>query len=110
MHFVSGRLSSMGMNKILKIEVAYANPSEQRIVNVEVEEGSTIEAAISRSGILAVFPEIDLSKQKVGVFSKPRELTDLVNDGDRIEIYRPLIIDPKEARRAKAKQLAKKKS
>lgn len=93
----------MGLNKI-KIEVAYAAPQDQRIFTVEIEVGSTIQAAIQRSGILAIYPEIDLTKQKVGIFSKSRQLSDLVNDDERIEIYRPLIIDPKEARRAKAKR------
>ena len=91
----------MGKNKI---EVAYARPDKQIILTVEVEEQSTIETAIQRSGILTAFPEINLAKQSVGVFSKPRSLSDLVEEGDRIEIYRPLIIDPKEARRAKAKK------
>ncbi len=86
------------------VEVAYAKPDQQRIVTVEVEAGCTIEMAILRSGIVSLFPEIDLTKQKVGIFGKHRELTDVVGEGDRIEIYRPLIIDPKEARRAKAKK------
>ena len=90
------------MSKI-KVEVVYASPNEQRLFMVEVEEGSTIHEAIQQSGMLNLFPEIDLTTQKVGVFSKPRELEDKVKAGDRIEIYRPLIIDPKEARRAKAR-------
>ncbi|TAK76445.1 MAG: RnfH family protein [Gammaproteobacteria bacterium] len=93
----------------MKVEVAYAGRDRQEILAVEVKEGSTIETAIQQSGILALFPEIDLAKQKVGVFSKQKDLTDIVREGDRIEIYRPLIIDPKEARRAKAKALSKKK-
>lgn len=93
----------MAMNSLIKVEVAYASLHHQRIVTVEIEAGSTIEAAILRSGILTLFTEIDLTKQKVGVFSKLRELTDIAEEGDRIEIYRPLTIDPKEARRAKAK-------
>lgn len=95
------------MNNIIKVEIAYAHAREQCLLTVEVEKGSTIEIAIQRSGILTLFPEIDLTKQKVGIFSKPRLLTDSVAAGDRIEIYRPLSIDPKEARRAKAKKLAR---
>lgn len=89
------------MNKILDIEVVYANAEKQQVTHFRIAEGSTIEAAILCSGILQIFPEIDLTKQKVGVFSKPRSLHDLVAAGDRIEIYRPLLIDPKEGRRAK---------
>ena len=98
------------MNKMISVEVAYAARDTQRIIAVEVEAGSTIHAAILRSGILAIFPDIDLTRQKVGVFSKPRDLADQVNAGDRIEIYRPLTIDPKDARRAKAKHADKKKN
>lgn len=89
------------MNSIT-VEVAYATPEQQRIIELQVAVACTIEAAIKQSGILELFPDIDLSKQQVGVFSQPRQLTDIVNDGDRIEIYRPLAIDPKEARRARA--------
>jgi putative ubiquitin-RnfH superfamily antitoxin RatB of RatAB toxin-antitoxin module len=94
----------MAMNKLIRVEVAYARPDLQQIVALEVEAGSTIEKVIQQSGIMGLFPEINLARQKVGIFSKPRDLSDLVNDGDRIEIYRPLIIDPKEARRARARK------
>lgn len=87
----------------INIEVAYALPDKQKIIALQVEAGASIEDAISASGILNLFPEIDLSRQKVGVFSKPRRLSDLVLAGDRIEIYRPLIIDPKEVRRKRSK-------
>jgi putative ubiquitin-RnfH superfamily antitoxin RatB of RatAB toxin-antitoxin module len=86
----------------IKVEVAYATPDSQRIFTVNVPVGSTIETAIDRSGVLDVFPEIDLLKQKVGIFSQPKKLSDIVFSGDRIEIYRPLTIDPKEARRKRA--------
>lgn len=84
------------------VEVAFAREDVQRIVQVSVTPGSTIETAIDRSGILDIFPEIDLNKMKVGVFSKLKKLTDEVKEGDRIEIYRALLIDPMEARRARA--------
>lgn len=92
------------MNKRIQVEVVYASTSEQRVLTVQVEEGDTIESAILLSGILILFPEIDLTKQKVGIYSKLKQLSDVVKAGDRIEIYRPLTIDPKEARRAKAKK------
>jgi len=91
----------MDMSKI-RVEVAYALPDRQVIIVLEIEPNSTVQAAIQQSNILVQFPEIDLQQQKVGIFSKRCELTDVVHDGDRIEIYRPLIIDPKTARRKKA--------
>lgn len=93
----------MDTNHIL-VEVAYAREDMQRIIQVAVPVGSTIETAIDRSGILEIFPEIDLHQQKVGIFSKMKKLTDQVNAGDRIEIYRGLLIDPKEARRLRAQK------
>lgn len=89
----------------MKIEVAYALPHKQTLITLEIEEGATIERAILCSGILNEFPDIDLTQQKVGVFGKLKALSDIVKAGDRIEIYRPLIIDPKEARRAKDRAL-----
>ncbi len=103
MRFVNAQENCMVMNKI-KIEVAYALPQDQVILVVEVDEGSTIEMVIKVSGILQRFPDIDLSKQKVGVFSQERGLSELVREGDRIEIYRPLVIDPKEARRQRGRR------
>lgn len=88
----------------ITVEVAYATPEKQQIFVVQVPEGSSIETAIDRSGVLEVFPEIDLLQQKVGVFGKRRNLSDIVRAGERIEIYRPLLIDPKEARRKRAEQ------
>jgi putative ubiquitin-RnfH superfamily antitoxin RatB of RatAB toxin-antitoxin module len=94
----------MDRPKTFNVEVAYATPTAQKILQVEVEESSTLETAIDRSGILDLFPEIDLGKQKVGVFGKIKKLNEKVKAGDRIEIYRPLILDPKEARRKRARQ------
>lgn len=105
MHFVKEQLIYMGMNKTIKIEVAYgAGPDVQRVISLAVEAGTTIEKAIEYSGILTIFPEINLANQSVGIFSKPAFLTQLVKEGDRIEIYRALSIHPMEARRQKAKR------
>lgn len=90
------------MSDLITVEVAYAKPDAQKIIAVQVEKNSTISTVIEQSGILELFPEIDLTKQKVGIFSQVKKLTDRVNNGDRIEIYRDLIIDPKEARRKRA--------
>jgi len=86
------------------VEVAYALPDSQAIVTLEVEPRSTIEDAIIESGILETFPEIDLKKNKVGIFGKLSKLGQALRPGDRIEIYRPLIADPKEVRRQRAAQ------
>lgn len=99
----------MEPGKKITVEIAYATPQKQQLMTVEIEFNTTIETAIQRSGILQLFPEIDLNVQKVGVFGKQKKLTDVVQQGDRIEIYRPLIIDPKEARKKRViKKLNKK--
>ena len=87
----------------IKVEVAYARPDKQVVIPLEIPDHQTIEYAIRASTILTLFPEIDLEKQPVGVFSVVKKLTDPVYEGDRIEIYRPLLIDPKEARRKREK-------
>jgi len=91
------------------VEVAYALPDEQLILEIEVPADCQVEEAIKRSGILERYPQIDLSTDKVGVFGKMCKLNATLNHKDRIEIYRPLIADPKESRRQKA-EMAKKKA
>jgi len=88
--------------KKMRIEVAYAKPSEQVILTLDIADGSTMEAAIIESGILQRFPEIDLANNKVGIFGKLCKLDQVLRAGDRVEIYRPLIVDPKEMRRNRA--------
>ncbi len=88
----------------IKVEIAYARPGQQVILDLEVDNDSTIEEAIKLSGILERFPEIDLATNKVGVFGKLSKLTAKLRSKDRIEIYRPLIADPKEVRRQRAAQ------
>ncbi|HSG35489.1 MAG TPA: RnfH family protein [Sphingomonadaceae bacterium] len=88
----------------IHVEVAYALRERQALVAVEIEEGATIEEAIQHSGILKTFPEIDLMRAKVGIFGRPVALDERMREGDRVEIYRPLIADPKEVRRRKAGQ------
>ena len=94
----------MENQKLISVEVAYATPTQQKIIPFKITEGATIEEAIFRSGILLLFPEIDLMKQTVGIFSKQKKLTDIVKEGDRIEMYRPLTMDPKEARKKRVKR------
>lgn len=94
----------MASNNTIKIEVAYALPEQQRILTLEVEKGTTVEQAIHLSGMLNLFPQIDLTRQKVGIFSKQCELSHVLETGDRVEIYRPLTRDPKDARRARVRK------
>lgn len=83
----------------MKVGVVYAKPQRQVWLNVEVPEGATVKDAIEKSGILRQFPEIDLAAQKVGVFGKVAELDAALEDGARVEIYRPIIADPKTVKR-----------
>lgn len=91
----------MPENHIL-IEVAYAGRNQQKLITVKLPPGATVEDAIRKSGILADFSEIDLSVNKVGIFSKACKLDTALRDKDRVEIYRPLIADPKEVRKQRA--------
>lgn len=88
------------------VEVAYALPEKQYLQRVTLEEGATVEEAIRASGLLELRTDIDLAKNKVGIYSRPVKLTDTVQDGDRVEIYRPLIVDPKALRRQRAEKSA----
>ena len=98
------------MNAKTLIEVAYATPLKQLILECEVATGTGARAAIKQSGIDQHFPEIDLDNCDIGVFGKVVSADYELVDGDRIEIYRPLIADPKEVRRQRAaKGLAMKK-
>ena len=91
----------------MKVGVAYATPKRQVLLTVTVDEGCTVKHAIERSGVLGMFPDIDLDTQKVGIFSKSPPLDAVVEDGARIEIYRPITADPKTVRRrAKAEEKA----
>ena len=94
------------MNQI-NIKIAYALPDRYYLKSFKVDEGTMIQTAILQSGILQQFTEIDLRENKVGIYSRPAKLTDQLKDGDRIEIYRPLLADPKEIRRKRAAEQAK---
>ena len=90
------------MSETLSIEVCYALPDKQEIVTVRVPAGATLQQALEASGLLARHPEIDLKKNKVGVYAKLSKLDSVLRDRDRVEIYRPLIADPKEVRKQRA--------
>ena len=89
---------------MLKVEVAYALPHQQFSRRLKMPSGSTVRQAIVQSGVLSKFPEIDLKSVKVGIFSRPVDLDVLLNSGDRVEIYRPLILSPTDARRLRAER------
>jgi len=92
------------MSNKLQIEVVYGLPKTQKLLAFTVDEGVTVEQAILQSGITDSFPEIDLSVNKVGIWNRLAKLTDIVSDLDRIEVYRPLIADPKEVRKRRAEK------
>ena len=92
------------MSAMLTIEVCYALPHGQALIEVQLPQGATLQQAIDASGILARHPGIDLTKQKVGIFGKLKPLDAVLTDHDRVEIYRPLIVDPKLARQRRVEK------
>jgi putative ubiquitin-RnfH superfamily antitoxin RatB of RatAB toxin-antitoxin module len=90
------------MAEMLSIEVCYALSGKQEIVRLKLPVGSTLQQALEASGLLGKYPEIDLKKNKFGIFAKLSKLDSVLRDQDRVEIYRPLIADPKEVRKQRA--------
>lgn len=92
---------------MINVEVAYALPDVQKIIPLKVEEGCTAYEAVIRSRIVDIFPEIDPESAPMGIFAKairdPK--TEVLKEGQRVEIYRPLVIDPKQARANRAAKL-----
>ena len=86
----------------LVVEVVYAGPGRQVLCKVTLPPGSTLQEAIDRAGIARRLTTVDIASCKVGVFGKLRARDTLVRDGDRVELYRPLIVDPKAARRTRS--------
>lgn len=91
----------------IRVEVVYALPERQYVRQVKLAAGGNVEQAILASGLLELRSDIDLASNKVGIYSRPAKLSDVLNDGDRVEIYRPLIADPKELRRQRAEKAKK---
>ena len=89
---------------MVNVEVVYALPERAHLVNLRVKPGTTIKQAITESGLLQRCPDIDLYKNKVGVFGKVKTLDVILKEGDRVEIYRELKVDPKESRRRRAEK------
>jgi putative ubiquitin-RnfH superfamily antitoxin RatB of RatAB toxin-antitoxin module len=92
------------MSHEIMVEIAYALPEQQVIIPIRMAEGTTAEDAIKASGIINKFPEIDLGINKIGVFGKLAKLDVVLRNLDRVEIYRPLVADPKEVRRQRANE------
>jgi putative ubiquitin-RnfH superfamily antitoxin RatB of RatAB toxin-antitoxin module len=87
---------------MLRVEIVYALRDRQVLLTLEVEEGTTVRQAVERSGFLQRFPEIDLARAGLGIFGRVVSPDTPLRNGDRVEIYRPLIADPKQARRTRA--------
>ena len=87
---------------MITVEVVYALPKEQTLLSFEAEEGISAKDAILQSGILEQYPDLDIEKMDIGLFGKMKKMTEVLRDKDRVEIYRPLIADPKEVRKRRA--------
>jgi putative ubiquitin-RnfH superfamily antitoxin RatB of RatAB toxin-antitoxin module len=90
------------MAELLHVTLCYATPTREYLREVKVAQGTTIGQAISASGLLAELPEIDLAVHPVGIYGKKKTLDTVLREHDRIEIYRPLVADPKDSRRRRA--------
>lgn len=93
----------------ITVQVSYARPDEQVVIEIKLNQNTTLRQAILSSGILERFPEINLQVNKVGIFGKLKDLDQCLSHRDRVEIYRPLVADPKEVRRKRATTNAEKK-
>ena len=90
------------MAELITVDIVYARRDVQELMSLKLPTGVTVKEAVERSGLLAKFPEIDLAKNKLGVFAKLVKPDTVLRDRDRVEIYRPLIADPKEVRKQRA--------
>jgi len=90
------------MAEMLDVEVCYAMSNKQELVRVRLPQGATLQQGLDASGLLGKYPEIDVKKNKFGIWNKLSKLDAALRDKDRIEIYRPLIADPKEVRKQRA--------
>jgi putative ubiquitin-RnfH superfamily antitoxin RatB of RatAB toxin-antitoxin module len=100
----------MSPDNSIKVEVAYALPGRQAIIELQVPEGTTAREAARQSGIAYRFEGIDLDNDKLGIFGKAVSPSQVLRSGDRVEIYRPLIADPKEVRKARAARVKERKA
>jgi putative ubiquitin-RnfH superfamily antitoxin RatB of RatAB toxin-antitoxin module len=100
-------VTEQGDQQNIQVEVVLAMPERQELVALEVATGSTVADAIIRSGLAEMFEGFELDLAKVGIFGQKASPEQVLRDGDRVEIYRPLIADPKEVRRQRALKQAK---
>jgi putative ubiquitin-RnfH superfamily antitoxin RatB of RatAB toxin-antitoxin module len=91
----------------ISVEVVFATPERQELVALEIAEGSTLADAVAESGLSEMFDDFEVDPTRVGIFSQKASLDQVLSNGDRVEIYRPLIADPKEVRRQRARLQAK---
>lgn len=91
----------------IQVEVVYGLPDRQKLLKITVPNGSTVEQVIELSGIKKHFPDLKVEKKRVGIWNRTCSLTDTVREQDRVEIYRPLIADPRENRRLRAEKAIK---
>ncbi len=94
----------------MRIEVVYALPDEQTVLSVSLEQGATALDAVNASGILDIHEELKSQELALGIFSKACDHDRVLKDGERVEIYRPLLADPKEIRKRRAAEMAAKKA
>lgn len=92
------------MSNAINIEVVYGLPEKQSLLSVKVAPGSSVLQAIEASGIQKIYTDINLKENKVGVWNRTCKLSDILREGDRVEIYRPMIADPKEVRKRRAEK------
>ncbi|GAB4058944.1 RnfH family protein [Uliginosibacterium sediminicola] len=92
------------MSEPITVQLCYALPHKQELLTLKLAAGSTVQQAIDASGLLARYPELDLAQCKLGIYAKLVKADTALRDRDRIEIYRPLIADPKEVRRKRAEE------
>ena len=93
----------MAEQETIRVEVVYAIPENQLVLPVSLPSGATIDDAIAASGIAKRVPDLDLATSKVGIYGKVSKLDQVLRDGDRVEVYRPLIADPKAAKKKSPK-------
>jgi putative ubiquitin-RnfH superfamily antitoxin RatB of RatAB toxin-antitoxin module len=97
-------VDAMTNDKTIRVEVAYALPHKQALLELRVPEGTTALQAAQQSGVTEKFEGIDLENDTLGIFGQVVAPTQILRDGDRVEVYRPLIADPKEVRKARAER------
>src|SRR5262245_50021915 len=107
MRLSPGRARSMRAGESIRVRVVYALPDRQSIVDLVVASQTTVEQAVQRSGLMVRFTEIGLQPLKCAIFGRVVNASDTLTEGDRIEILRPLLVDPKESRREAAERSRK---